>query len=217
MKIDFPVEIKGLRIDHNNFEYKGKSYNYNEIISLSFQHRIDAINGINTNNSSTFMLKLKDDSVISITAHTGILNQKNKQLMPAIYKFLNDITFNNIVTRYLNAFSENGYIDYEFKQDIGALGPIGFSKTARIYPDGNIKVGDKVVNLKKARTHGILEFGTEYGISISGHTRPREIAMSEAKGFLWTRLLKINAQWDTSIIFSIIKGLSEGKQFLTML
>lgn len=214
MQLDFPVEVSGLRLDHNCFSYKGLSHKYSEIISLSFQHQLNSYNGIPTGNFNTLMIKVRSGAVISITCNTGFMFQKNKKVIPAIYKYLYDISFNAIVARYLNFFSENGYIDYEFKSEIGALGAIGSSRVARIYPNGDVRVGDKIVNLQKARINGVLALGTEYGISISGYTRPHEIAMSETKGVLWTRLVKINAQWDTNIVFAIFKGLAEGKQFL---
>jgi hypothetical protein len=211
--IEFPIELKKLKIEQENFLYKGISHNYSEIISMAYQHRVDSLNGVRSGNTTTLMIKLRDDNIIVIHVNTGMLFQKNKKLMPVIYKFLFSVTYNNIFNRYLKSLSVNGYFDYEYRSEVGALGAIGFSKKARIYKNGNVEVGNRVVNLQKAKTNGVMALGTEYGYSLSGFTRPHEVAISEKQGLFSRKLLKINAQWDTQIIFSILKGLTEGKKF----
>jgi hypothetical protein len=128
-------------------------------LGLAYKHFVSSYNFVNTSNTAALMLKLRNDT-IAISGHTGFLFKDNKHLFPLIYKFLFSITYNNIVKRYLDSLSQKGYIDYEYKSEVGILGPIGSSKIARIYKNGNVQVGDKVVNLQKAQDQGVLVLGT---------------------------------------------------------
>lgn len=211
--INFPIELKKLSVYENHLIYAGKTFDYQTIESLSYQQRRDSINGVPTGNRTTFMIKNSKDGIIKISVNTGVLFQKNKKLLPEIFKYIFSVTYENILKKYLYSLTQNGYFNYEYRSEIGALGAIGSSKIARIYSNGNIVVGDKVVNLQIAKEKGVLQLGTEYGYCLNGFTRPHEIAISEKKGMFSGRILKINAEWDTQIIFSIIKTICEGKKF----
>lgn len=220
--LPLPIELKKIKLNKNNFSYKGTSYNYNQIIGIIYNKLIQSINGVPSSNTTSLYLKLDNGEKIGFTLQTGMFHKKNKTLAPTIYKILYNTTAQNIINYYMSSFSKYGYIDYEYKPHVGKLGAIGFKKNARIHTNGDIQVGNKSVNIIKARKSGSLQFGYDAGITgINKLTIPSEIFISENKPIpllgslsFGKKSITINAEWNQNIIFNILKLLSEGQKIV---
>ena len=108
----------------------------------------------------------------------------------------------------------NGFIEYSYSSSL-ANTIIPTFPTVKIYNDGNIGHFWGTTNLEKAKKEGILLFGTHWE-EIFGRrntSSPYEIAISEKPAIFKVQILRINALWDTDVIHSIVKTLSDGERF----
>ncbi|OQY00842.1 MAG: hypothetical protein B6I26_06090 [Desulfobacteraceae bacterium 4572_130] len=78
--LPLPIELKKIQLNKNNFSYKGKSYNYNQIIGILYNQEIHSINAIIASNTTSLYLKLENGERIGFTIQTGIFHKKNKTI-----------------------------------------------------------------------------------------------------------------------------------------
>lgn len=76
--LKFPLELKKIIFNKNNFVHKGITHDYNNIKSLLHEHRIESQNGITVSNNTTIRIKLHDNNIIKIFVTTGIFSKKNE-------------------------------------------------------------------------------------------------------------------------------------------
>lgn len=199
----FPIDLNNIRFFSDHFIYEKDKFHYSEIIGLLYRHAVFKMNFLSVSNSIDLYLKTAKHV---FGASTKIA--KNKDIADKFftaYNYVNKITYNNRFNYYLSILKKKGFIDYKYNNENGK------GKSVRIFADGFIEQGNTKINLLLAKSQGVLSFGPYWAWGANSNSNPYEIVISEKKikFAMPLRTLRIDAEWDTPIIHSIIKQLSD--------
>lgn len=213
--IRFPIKIDGFIFNQKSFILKNEEYDYSSIESLKFFVMNESIN-FSKDEVYNFSMRMADDVVFNILIRDAAfsINKKKvaekKENLLVIYNYINKITFDRRLGRYLKQLHENNHVTYKFLDEKLFGSKV---KRVKVCNDGNVFLDGRVVNLKTARAVGTLKFGTAYGLGCDRTIDPYEISINEKKPILGglaegSGSLRIDGSWDYPIIFEILKSLS---------
>jgi hypothetical protein len=213
--ITFPIKIDEFIFYENRFTSKGVLYDYSAIESLKFFILNTSINFSNEERFN-FLMRANDGSIFSLSIADAAFsfNQKKvlakKQSLLKIYQYINELTFQRRINKYLYQLDSENFFDYKFLDTSILKTKL---KTVKFSVDGNVFADGRVINLKKAKHEGTLKFGTAYGFGCDRSIDPYEISINEKKPIFGgyaegTGSIRIDGGWDYPFLFEILKSIS---------
>lgn len=207
----FPLAINDFVFNSNTFTAKSKEYSYSSIESLRFVTQNFTIN-FSKDECCNLSIRMTDDTIFDLQVNDALfsINRKKvaekKSRMKIVYAYLNEMTYSRRLETYLNQLKHDCIL-YKFSDGTNKV------TTVKIYNNGNVVIGNKIMNLKTANAAGTLKFGTAYGIGCDRTIDPYEISINEKKAMLGGRIegfgsMRIDGSWDYPMIFEILKALS---------
>ena len=132
----FPFEIKNLLLSWEGFSYKGKNFQYDDIINLYYLNQKMTINFVPSSSADLKICTLSDEKIRIQSKRSLIMPGKKKiEKIEQAYKVLRIRSLNSRLHFYIEQLGLN-YIDY--KHDY-----MNFGSIVRIYNNGIIKKGNK--------------------------------------------------------------------------
>jgi high potential iron-sulfur protein len=174
--------------------HKGQTKNYSAISSVNYHAFRNSVNYIPTNVQNALELVFDDGDKVSIRS-LGVFIEtgKNKRVSSACY-FLSWKTFQQRVRLYQDLLKNPGY--FEIRNVFSHV---------RIYANGDIEKNGLRLSIARASEHRALQFGTEWGTSLSGGKNPYAIVVGETGTGFFSRKIKFAVTKDQDVVSSLVQ------------
>lgn len=203
------------------FEFSGEEIAYDQICGLTIHVNAKSYNGITTKEALLYVHFSRTDTINVLpqdtlellmgsgTSYSFFNKQKYEKVLFA-YSFLQKITFNNRLQRYLNEIQQKGHFNYTpfITSFLGSTLIDG----ARIFNNGDIHLpnGDKA-NLLEANQNELLGVGSELKGLKTKISNPCELVIFKKKGLKLNLLgfdlfpsIKIDYRYNQDIFLEIL-------------
>lgn len=230
-----PITLDGYCLYADGFTYCNKKYSYDEIIRIYFDYSVSATKRrlavYQQSSNISFIAYTTNPDLPSISFSEVVRSERISSVFnasdPAVkakaiskmYESFRVLTLNSRYLHYLSKLRSTGNIELDH-YDYNVFGKSIHDKVF-IKKNGTVKMGDKIVDLKIAKTNGGILLGNVKGNYLclqdlllpSSKRDPYEFALSE-KGLGLLAVLKdkiiFNVKTDTDIIAYIINELADG-------
>ena len=197
------VELKGLIVADKSFSVGGKLYSFSDVYGLFFQYFQLRSGPMPAGSIITQKLRTRDGQEYKIAVNAGYFHKKIRTKALTAYAILQRETYDSRLKYYIDQLDTIGWFEYKYTPTPGGT-MIPIKRSLRVRADGVIEHGRSRINLRTARNNGVLSFGTS--------CNPNQIAISEKRARIMSRVLRVEAEWDTDIVSALIRALSEGKR-----
>lgn len=165
---------------------KGKELSTKEITSLYTWFMQRTIN-FGSTYTAWYQIKTKNGRTISYKASSPFICSQKVTATQSLYNYLEKLTFDQRTKAYLDTLFQNRFIDYN---------------KMRIFLNGDIQQGRKIVNIRTASKKGEIERGIKRGRSYRYSSyNPNEIRLSDKR----RNTISIKLQQDCDVIAALLE------------